>query len=360
MRRRLPKKVSSAACVAMFASACAASPRPAMPNDGHDSSPLMKCSIAASHSEPLVTEWPASSKARLEALLTEGAVAVAYSGCELRIIDACRPKGAYKWSRTTLSTDTTEIRSEDDLYTKLPLGAATLEGELRRAGSLSVRTTVAGQMKLVGADDANATGSCAEVTHVVTAVSIGAFELRGGAALGAGGGVSLGAAGGGAHATREETVMHSAGDPRSCDAATDESPSAACRSPIQVFLRPIAGSSPRARVDGDPDLGNLGPEPSMRPSKTWGYVLGVLGLGSIAAGTYFMIASADAKTKIKNGGYATGADIDSAARSSASSGNLAIGFLAGGGVMFLSSIPLVLFGGDGLMVPTGRTKAARR
>ena len=47
-----------------------------MPNGGHDTAQLARCSVAASHEQPLVTEWPASYKARLEALLNEGAVAV--------------------------------------------------------------------------------------------------------------------------------------------------------------------------------------------------------------------------------------------------------------------------------------------
>ena len=61
-----------------------------MPNQGHDTSQLARCSVASSHDQPLVTEWPAPYKARLEALLAEGAVAVEYSGCELRIVDRCK------------------------------------------------------------------------------------------------------------------------------------------------------------------------------------------------------------------------------------------------------------------------------
>ena len=38
----------------------------------------------------LVTEWPASEKANLEVRLREGAVAVAYSGCEMRLVPDCR------------------------------------------------------------------------------------------------------------------------------------------------------------------------------------------------------------------------------------------------------------------------------
>ena len=109
--------------------------RSAMPNDGHDTSHLAKCSVAASREQPLVTEWPAPYKARLEAMLQAGAVAVEYSGCELKIVDRCRLAGSYAWKKTTLSTDTTDIEDEDDLYAKLPLGAAALSGQLKTSGS---------------------------------------------------------------------------------------------------------------------------------------------------------------------------------------------------------------------------------
>lgn len=337
--------------------ACAATPRAVLPNDGHDPTPLAKCSVAASKMEPLVTEWPASSKARLEALIAEGAVAVAYSGCELRIVDTCKPKGSYRWSRTTLSTDTTEIRSEDELYAKLPLGATSLEGDLRRAGRLSVTTTVSGQMKLVDATDTAGTEGCAEATHFVTALSVGAFKLTAGGMVSASGGVGVGGAGAGGRTASAESVMHEAGDPRACSDATDASPSASCRSPLQIFLQPIPRNDVATVRDRD---ASQEPSPTMRPSRTWGWVLAGLGLASVAAGTYFMISSADQKSKIRNGGYATGSDIDAAAQSSAMSGNFAIGFLAAGGVGIVASIPFFIWGGDAPMVPVGAPKAASR
>src|SRR3954467_9941955 len=91
---------------------------------------LGRCRIAASGSSPLVTEWPASEKANLEVLLRTGAVAVAYSGCSMRVLPECRVRGAYQWTRTTPSTDSLEIDDADELYAKLPLGAASLEGQL--------------------------------------------------------------------------------------------------------------------------------------------------------------------------------------------------------------------------------------
>ena len=63
----------------------------------------------------LVTEWPASEKADLEALMSEGrGVAVAFSGCQMRVLPQCRLRGAYTWQQTTAGLDYVEIDSESD------------------------------------------------------------------------------------------------------------------------------------------------------------------------------------------------------------------------------------------------------
>ena len=155
------------------------------------SSGLARCKVVASQDRPLVTEWPASEKANLEARLADGPIVVAYSGCSLRVLSECKaPKGSYTWQRTTLANDTVEIRSADDLYAKLPLGAASLEGELQSSGRLAVQTTVAGQLKLEGLPTAEVptTGACEGATHVLSAVTLGAFKLKSGGSLSASGG----------------------------------------------------------------------------------------------------------------------------------------------------------------------------
>jgi len=214
--------------------------------------PMGKCRVAASQHSPLVTEWPASEKANLEALLRAGAVAVAYSGCSMRVLPQCRVRGNYRWQRTTPATDNLEITSEDDLYARLPLGAASLEGELARSGKLAVQTTVSGQLKLEdeGAPNLPTDGPCAQATHVVGALAIGAFSLTSGAsttARGEAGLASLGTAG--AKATRGASLLRSAGDPAVCGDGTDQSPHPNCASPIQVFLWPLPG---RVAEEGPP------------------------------------------------------------------------------------------------------------
>jgi len=226
-----------------------------------DPTPLAKCKVAASATSPLVTEWPASQKAYLEGLTARQAVAVAYSGCELRIVDECRLPGKYTWHRTTAATDTLEITNADDLWAKLPIGAAGLEGELARNGRLAVRTTVSGQLELEGLDAKSAASdaSCAGVTHIISAVSVGAFRLLSGAGASAQGGAKAFGAGVGGSTSREETVLREAGDPTSCGQGGDGAPQN-CASPIQLFLRPVqtpSGASTGAPAGAAPQTSAL-------------------------------------------------------------------------------------------------------
>jgi len=202
-----------------------------------------KCKVSASQSSPLVTEWPASEKANLEVLLRRGAVAVAYSGCTMRVLPECQLRGGYLWLRTTPAMDSFEITNADELYAKLPLGAASLEGELKLSGRLSVQTHVAGQLRLdgLGPADVPRDGACAAATHLISGLSVGAFTLTRGGGASVGGGASLEVVSAGGKVSQEVAVVRSAGDAQACGEATDQAPNPNCRSPVQVFLAPLPG-----------------------------------------------------------------------------------------------------------------------
>jgi len=217
----------------------AAKPFVAVPEAPSDQ---VKCRVARAPDNPLVTEWPASEKANLEARLREGTVVVAYSGCTMRLLPQCRASGRYLWRRTTTASDTVEIRDADELYAKLPLGAASLEGELQRSGRLAVQTTVAGQLQLAEFDPRSlpSDGSCLGASHVVGALSVGAFKLKSGGGATVRGGASVGTVASARGASeREESLVREAGSPDKCDLSTDGAADIGCASPVQVFLRPL-------------------------------------------------------------------------------------------------------------------------
>jgi len=212
---------------------------PEMPGD------QARCHLAANQDNPLVTEWPASEKANLEARLGEGAVVVSYSGCTLHMLPRCLVGGSYHWRRTTIATDTVEIHNADELFAKLPIGAASLEGELERSGKLDVQTSVAGQFQL---DDFEPTSvpkgsACEGASHVLGALSVGAFKLRSGGSAKIDASASfLGTGSAGGSSESESTIMREAGVPDHCDRASESSPASDCASPIQMFLQPLPAS----------------------------------------------------------------------------------------------------------------------
>jgi hypothetical protein len=239
--------------IACSASACGA--------PGFASAPLVqvpqitgaesRCQVAASHENPLVTEWSASDKANLEAHLSDGSIVVAYSGCTLKVLPSCRVPGAYRWRRTTTATDVVEIHNADDLYAKLPLGAVSLEGELQRTGRLAVQTTVSGQYQLADFDAQSVPRGpeCLGATHVLGALSVGAFKLHSGGTGHLDGKASvakIGSAGGSSES--DQSLVREAGTPERCEQADDSHPHPECASPIQMFLQPL----PTSVVDRGP------------------------------------------------------------------------------------------------------------
>lgn len=208
------------------------------------------CQYALSQGNPLLTEWPASEKANLEGLLRGGAVAVEFTGCAMRLLPQCRPGGRYTFDRTTLASDSIDIKSNDELLAKLPLGAVSLEGELKRNGRLVVKTWVSGQARLEGlsAEQVPASPECARATHVLGGLSVGAFSLLTGGETSGGASASiakLGEAGG--KSSRSAELIRSAGDPDSCNKGSEYEPHFNCRSPIQAFLWRIPG---RGQAEG--------------------------------------------------------------------------------------------------------------
>jgi hypothetical protein len=255
-------------------SAGSVGPRPVAPSDPTAGN---KCRIASGQDSPLVTEWPASEKARLESLAARQVVAVAYSGCELRIVDSCRVPGSYSWRPTTLATDTVEISDADELYAKLPLGAVGLEGQLQRSGRLAVKTTVSGHLELAELPTTlPATGACAGVTHLVKGISVGAFRLVSGGSIATGGGAEVAGVGAGAKTRSEENVMREAGDPARCGESTETAPHAQCASPIQVFLVP-AGNAPSALTPVAPSGGTGGMSEEQRARELGGVFIALPG-----------------------------------------------------------------------------------
>lgn len=226
-----------------------------------------RCSIGASQTSVIVTEWAASERANMEASLHAGAVAVAFSGCTMQVLPQCRLGGSYVWQRTSPSTDVIRIQDESDLFTKLPLGAVALEAELQRAGLLQVVTMVSGQHRLQGftAPEVPHTEACAQATHVLGALSVGAFSMFSGQRTQGGAAISIqnvGSLGGGN--TSDLQLLRSAGTTSACALATNEQADGNCAAPLQAFLEPIPGRAEKAGPPGTTKVEIVSDDPDVR------------------------------------------------------------------------------------------------
>jgi hypothetical protein len=200
-----------------------------------------RCRASAGLAEPVIAEWNAAERTRLESLIARGAVAVVYTGCELRLLPACRQPGRYLWRRTSPSTDQYVMRSQEELGAKLPLAAATLSASLAEQGGLRLSTTVVGQMEL-SEYDPRAIGTlvaCDEATHLLRSIAVGASELSSIGRRNLGAQVTTSQFGASAANSSEESILHRSGVAQACAAATPEALPADCSAPIQLFLEPI-------------------------------------------------------------------------------------------------------------------------
>lgn len=202
-----------------------------------------RCAVTRSHARPLIIEWPAHDRSALETLIEGGQqlVAVRYEGCEMELLRGCAAPGQYRYRGVQPKRDDYTFKRADDLYAKIPLGAASLEAELERHGALTLDLTVIGRYEGSRARPARAElrGECERATHVIAGLSVGAFRLSSGADAtirGRGGWNGVGA---GAGSSAERGFVRSDGDPRSCSDTRDDSPPDGCRALLRVEVEPI-------------------------------------------------------------------------------------------------------------------------
>ena len=207
-----------------------------------------KCSIAATSAKPLIVEWPSADRLELESRVRAGTVVVAYSGCEMRLLTHCRAPGAYTYVAGTPKTDSIAIRDADELYATMPAGAARFEGRLQKSGQLNVAMTLVGRYESQKASVSNLelSGDCRDATHVVSALTVGAFEFFAGADASVRAGAEFVVAEvGGVSSQRRESLVKD-GDPQACvsDAAAETAPPRGCSALIRLDVAPVRMEQP--------------------------------------------------------------------------------------------------------------------
>lgn len=196
---------------------------------------LPQCTLVPSQLRPLIVEWTGADRGSLELRLKSGPVVVRYEGCSLELLPGCTPAGTYTYAGFTRKRDHVAIRSSDDLFTQLPVGAARLEGTLARAGALQIDMTLVGQYRSDLRDPRTdqLTGRCDGATHMISAAQVGAFALYASATR------ELAATG--ARGADDHEVLTADGVPAACEAASaaDLVPPDGCAALLGIELTPI-------------------------------------------------------------------------------------------------------------------------
>ena len=142
-----------------------------------------RCRVAASQSSPLVTEWPASEKANLEVLAARRDRRGRVLG--LQHAPAARvPRGAasttgsrrrprpIRWRSTTPTSCSRSCRSARRRWRPSSSARASCPSRPRSPGQLRLQNA--------NFNDIPREGPCAQATHIVTGLSLGAFALTAG------------------------------------------------------------------------------------------------------------------------------------------------------------------------------------
>jgi predicted Zn-dependent peptidase len=215
-----------------------------------------KCHAGVSPTRPLIVEWPSPARGELEAIIEDhkSVAVVRYEGCTMTVLTECKAPGkiSYVPYRNT-KQDQVRITSADDLYANLPVGAASLEGKLQRAGELDVDMMLVGQYE---SDTANVTpsdlqGNCQGATHIVRTVTVGAFDFHTGANAHVGGGVNVMGAGAGGSSSAAEDSLARDGAVNACASAKPDDGDAPqnCGALVRLEVVPLAAAGAPPPVD---------------------------------------------------------------------------------------------------------------
>ncbi len=250
-----------------------------------------RCSVKRGADNPFIVEWDGTDRARLEAAIRRGVVAVRYQGCEVELLPACNAELAYDYVALTPKEESVEVHDADELYTRFPRGAVRLEAELERAGSLSVEMMVVGRHEApsIRVEREQFHGTCKTATHAITGLTVGAFRFHTGskasmeASLEVG---QVGEAGRSSRAEREE--LSTDGEVVSCQMAApgDTAPPDRCGAIMRIEVVPLPdpGAAEAAAYVGKGRFAVGAPWRKKYVTGTWMWGTAGLGFGLFLGG----------------------------------------------------------------------------
>jgi hypothetical protein len=240
-----------------LASACGPknSVDPSVPTTGEafNGESMRMCSVERPATEPDLMAWDGPSRANLNRLRAEGlpVVKLTAKGCnvQLELLSHCVAKSKTPFTYSAYpKRETKEASTVQELFAKLPLGAARFQAELKGNRALRTDYMLVGQFSIpaqsrVAVGDLEG-GDCARATHVVTSIYVGGFRMAAGDKRVMGGGVSLFSVEAGARRDAEVRVLDEEGNSEACETAMkSEKETQGCTVPLRLALYEIEGRS---------------------------------------------------------------------------------------------------------------------
>jgi hypothetical protein len=195
------------------------------------------CKVAKDPLNPFVVEWRGAELTNLEASSAEGVVITSYVGCTLKVLRGCHVTGSYALTSTSANRDTIVMSTKDEVYARLPLGAAALAAHVGVKLGLALDYVAVG-VKNASAAPAALTGDCEGATHYISSMTVGAFHLHSMSLENAGVSANVGTIGAGVDHGGDAAYDKSGGDVDQCTRASTPDN---CRTILQIGLAPLPG-----------------------------------------------------------------------------------------------------------------------
>lgn len=150
-----------------------------------------RCNTVGVREEMWLVDLEPAAKVRLQTLSEKEIVLAVFRDCRLEMLRGCEVGGNYSFTPTQSIRNTEYIRTRNELFAKLPLGAVELNAQYKDGTEWFLEYILTGSVdSTVSKIDTKALPAhCREATHFIQGMVVGAYQLR--SSKGKGGGAQV-------------------------------------------------------------------------------------------------------------------------------------------------------------------------
>ncbi|MCA9646905.1 MAG: SEL1-like repeat protein, partial [Myxococcales bacterium] len=133
----------------------------------------------------LILDWRSDERGSLETLMNDGVATVKYDCNSIKIVQGCMAKGKYGFIGVRKKEDSLQLANADEIRANLPTLGASISAEMTQGSALDIAYITVGKMRTLMPSLARSelkSPSCAEATHFIRGVYVGAFAIKDGKA----------------------------------------------------------------------------------------------------------------------------------------------------------------------------------